>query len=179
MRGDGSQRVSRFHHPRADGDAERCQREDIARHSRLEACDRRSDRDRRAGPLSATTANPILVEVKRGTLVESIHRGAIAIADTDGNVPFALGNIEVPVFPRSAVKLMQAIPLIESVAADAYGLDDGELAIACDSHSGEAKHLAAVRSLLAKSGVEERCLAFRAHFAHRAPAALRVQRAPL
>jgi len=97
--------------------------------------------------LSATTANPILVEVKRGTLVESIHRGAIAIADTDGNVPFALGNIEVPVFPRSAVKLMQAIPLIESGAADAYGLDDGELAIACGSHSGEAKHLAAVRSL--------------------------------
>ena len=109
------------------------------------------------------TANPILVEVRRGTLIESIHRGAIAIADADGNAAFALGNIEVPVFPRSAVKLMQAIPLVESGAADAYGLDDGELAIACGSHSGEATHLAAVRSILAKSGVEERCLACGAH----------------
>ena len=127
--------------------------------------------------MSATTANPILVEVKRGTLVESIHRGAIAIADTDGNVPFALGNIEVPVFPRSAVKLMQAIPLVESGAADAYGLDDGELAIACGSHSGEAKHLAAVRSLLAKSGVEERCLACGAHLPMSDRAARELERA--
>src|SRR4029079_19588914 len=103
MRGDGSQRVSRFHHPRADGGAERCQREDVARHSRLEACDRRSDRDRRAEPLSPTTANPILVEVKWGTLVESIHLDVIAWADAVVNASFALGNIEVPVFPRSAV----------------------------------------------------------------------------
>src|SRR4029079_5399516 len=117
MRGDGSQRVSRFHHPRADGGAERCQREDIARHSRLEACDRRSDRDRRAGPLSAPTPTPLLGAVNGGTLVESIHRGAIAIADTDGNVPFALGNIEVPVFPRSAGKVTERIPLVARVWA--------------------------------------------------------------
>jgi L-asparaginase II len=127
--------------------------------------------------LSVPTANPILVEVKRGTLVESIHRGAIAIADADGNAPFALGNIEVPVFPRSAVKLMQAIPLVESGAADAYGLDDGELAIACGSHSGDAKHLAAVRSLLAKSGVEERCLACGAHLPMSDRAARELERA--
>jgi len=58
---------------------------------------------------------------------------------------------------------MQAILLIESGAADAYSLDDGELAIACGSHSGAAKHLAAVRSILAKAGVEEICLACGAH----------------
>jgi L-asparaginase II len=123
------------------------------------------------------TANPILVEVKRGTLVESVHRGAIAIADADGNGAFALGHIEAPVFPRSAVKLMQAIPLVESGAADAYGLDDGELAIACGSHVGEAKHLAAVRSILAKSGVEERCLACGAHLPMSDRAARELERA--
>jgi L-asparaginase II len=127
--------------------------------------------------LSAATANPILVAVRRGTLVESIHRGAVAIADSDGKVAFSLGNIEVPVFPRSGVKLMQAIPLVESGAADAYGLDDGELAIACGSHSGEAKHLAAVRSILAKSSVEERCLACGAHLPLSERAARELERA--
>ena len=48
--------------------------------------------------------NPILVEVTRGALVESCHRGAIAVADADGNVLLALGDIDRPVFPRSAVK---------------------------------------------------------------------------
>ena len=127
--------------------------------------------------MSAATANPILVEVRRGTLVESIHRGAIAIADADGKVAFALGNVETPIFPRSAVKLMQAIPLIESGAADAYALDDGELAIACGSHSGEAKHLAAVRSILAKAGVEEGCLACGAHLPLGERAARELERA--
>ena len=124
-----------------------------------------------------STANPILVEVRRGTLVESVHRGAIAIADADGNALFTLGQIEAPTFPRSAVKLMQAIPLVESGAADAYGLDDGELAIACGSHNGEAKHLAAVRSILAKSGVEERCLACGAHLPMSDRAARELERA--
>jgi len=113
--------------------------------------------------LSHVAANPILVELRRGTLVESTHRGAIAIVDAEGEVVFALGDIEAPIFPRSAVKLMQAVPLVESGAADAYRLDDSELAIACGSHSGEAKHLAAVRSLLAKSGIEEKYLACGAH----------------
>jgi L-asparaginase II len=127
--------------------------------------------------LSVPTANPILVEVRRGTLVESIHRGAIAIAEANGKVVFSLGHIEVPVFPRSAVKLMQAIPLVESGAADAFGLDDGELAIACGSHSGEAKHLAAVQSILAKSGIEERCLACGAHLPMSDRAARELERA--
>jgi L-asparaginase II len=113
--------------------------------------------------LNPAAANPILVEVRRGALVESVHRGAIAIADADGRLAFVFGHVEVPVFPRSAVKLMQAILLVESGAADTYDLDKGELAVACGSHSGEAMHLAAVRSMLAKAGVEERYLACGAH----------------
>ena len=99
--------------------------------------------------------NPILVEVTRGSLVESCHRGAVAIADADGRVLLGVGDIERPVYPRSAVKAMQAMPLIESGAADAFRLGDKELAIACASHSGEEAHIDAVRSLLAKAGLDE------------------------
>ena len=67
-------------------------------------------------------ANPILVEVTRGALVESIHRGAIAIADASGALIQTLGDVEAPVYPRSSLKPIQALPLVESGAADAFGL---------------------------------------------------------
>ncbi len=112
----------------------------------------------------SNSTNPALVEVIRGSLVESRHAGAIAVADADGAPLLALGDIERPVFPRSAVKAMQAMPLVESGAADAFGLGDDELAVACASHSGEAVHVAAVRSLLAKAGLDESYLACGAHW---------------
>ena len=108
--------------------------------------------------------NPILVEVTRGGLVESCHRGAVAIADADGRVLLGLGDIERPVYPRSAVKALQAIPLIETGAADAIGLGQAELAIACASHSGDETHIDAVRALLAKAGLDESLLACGAHW---------------
>jgi L-asparaginase II len=113
---------------------------------------------------SVADANSVLVEVMRGSVVESCHRGAIAIADVEGRSVLALGHVERAVFPRSAVKLMQAIPLIESGAADAFGLGDEELAVACASHSGEAIHVAAVRKLLAKARIDEGLLACGAHW---------------
>ncbi|MBN9579138.1 MAG: asparaginase, partial [Alphaproteobacteria bacterium] len=70
--------------------------------------------------------NPVLVEVTRGGYVESLHRGAIAIADHNGEIVFALGDVERPVYPRSALKPVQALPLLESGAADAFGLNDEE-----------------------------------------------------
>jgi L-asparaginase II len=109
-------------------------------------------------------ANPALVEVIRGTLVESRHAGAIAVADADGSLLFAFGDVERPVFPRSAVKAMQAMPLVESGAADAFGLGDDELAVACGSHSAEPAPVKAVRSLLAKAGLDESHLACGAHW---------------
>jgi L-asparaginase II len=108
--------------------------------------------------------NPILIEVTRGALVESSHRGAIAVADADGRLLLARGGVTRPVFPRSAVKALQAIPLIESGAADAFGLGEPELAIACASHSGEAIHLAAVRKVLTRAGLDESQLACGAHW---------------
>jgi L-asparaginase II len=110
------------------------------------------------------SANPVLVEVVRGALVESRHAGAIAVADTQGRLVLTLGEVERPVFPRSAVKALQAIPLVESGAADAFGLSDEELAVACASHSGDGALVEAVRSLLAKAGLDESHLACGVHW---------------
>lgn len=109
-------------------------------------------------------SNPVLVEVWRGTAVESRHAGAIAVADADGELLLALGDVRQPIFPRSAVKVLQAVPLVESGAADAFGLCNSELAVACSSHSGDRVHLEAVRSLLAKAGLDESYLACGAHW---------------
>lgn len=108
--------------------------------------------------------NPVLVEVTRGGMVETLHRGAIAVVDGDGGLVFALGDIDRPVFARSAVKGLQAIPLIESGAADRYGLDAAEIALACASHSGEPAHAAAAASMLAKAGRDAGCLECGAHW---------------
>jgi L-asparaginase II len=110
------------------------------------------------------SANPVLIEVRRGELVESRHRGAVAIADTHGSLLFALGEVSRPVFPRSAIKAFQALPLVESGAAEALNLRDAELAVACASHSGDPVHLEAVRSILAKAEIDEGMLACGAHW---------------
>jgi L-asparaginase II len=98
--------------------------------------------------------NPVLVEVLRGTAVESRHAGALAVVDASGAVHTALGDIDRPIFPRSAVKLLQALPLVASGAADAFGLSDAELALACASHSGEPEHVATAAGLLARLGLD-------------------------
>ena len=55
-------------------------------------------------------SNPVLVQVMRGGEVESMHRGAVAVLDADGAVRRAVGDIDRPIFPRSAVKVLQALP---------------------------------------------------------------------
>ena len=111
-----------------------------------------------------TTANPVLVEALRGGVAESLHRGAFAVLDADGGVLQAVGDIEHPVFPRSAVKVLQALPLVESGAADALGLSDAELALACASHGGEPRHAETSASMLAKAGVDLNALECGAHW---------------
>lgn len=108
-------------------------------------------------------ANPVLVEVTRGTLVESIHCGSIAIADARGKIIFSLGDVETPIYPRSALKPIQALPLIESGAADAFGLGAEDIALACASHSGEPMHTARVAKWLAHIGCDESDLACGPH----------------
>ena len=110
------------------------------------------------------TAQPILAEALRGGIVESAHRGAVAVVDADGAVHSAWGDIERPIFPRSAVKVLQALPLVESGAAERYGLNDEELALACASHGGEAQHTATAASMLAKAGVDVAALECGTHW---------------
>ncbi len=102
--------------------------------------------------------DPRLVEVLRGGAVESRHRGAVAVADAHGRLLFALGDVEAPVFPRSAIKVMQALPLVESGAAAALALTPAELALSTASHNGEEVHVEGARALLAKVGRDETCL---------------------
>ena len=104
-----------------------------------------------------------LVAVRRGGLVESVHRGRLAVCDPEGDVLEAVGDPLAHVYARSAAKPFQALPLVLSGAADAFGLTDRELAVACASHNAEAPHLAAVRSILKKAALEEGDLQSGAH----------------
>jgi L-asparaginase II len=108
--------------------------------------------------------NPILVDVMRGNAVESVHRGAIAVVDAGGAVLASLGDIERPIFPRSAVKVLQALPLVASGAADQLGLSDEELAIACASHGGEEIHAQTAARMLAKAGLDAGALECGTHW---------------
>jgi L-asparaginase II len=96
---------------------------------------------------------PVLIEVLRGAVVESRHRGAVVIADAAGRIVRSWGDVERPVFPRSAVKPLQALPLVESGAAEKYGLGDAELALACASHHGQPVHVEAVTRWLERIGL--------------------------
>ena len=109
-------------------------------------------------------ANPVVVEATRGKRIESAHRGAAAVVDADGRVVMAFGDAEQAVYPRSAVKALQALPLVESGAADRLGLSDKEIALSCASHSGSEDHVATARAVLAKAGYDERVLQCGAHW---------------
>ncbi len=116
------------------------------------------------------TPNPILAEALRGGIVESAHRGAWAVLDADGRVHSSAGDIERPIFARSAVKVLQALPLVASGAADRFGLGDEQLAIACASHGGEPAHVATAAAMLAQAGVDVQALECGAHWPYREPA---------
>lgn len=101
----------------------------------------------------------LLVEVTRNGAVESQHFGAAVVCDVKGNVVESWGDIERLVFPRSALKPMLAIHLIESGASEHYKLTDAELSLACSSHQGEQIHQDLVESWLMRLGLTEDNLA--------------------
>jgi L-asparaginase II len=113
-----------------------------------------------------------LVALRRGPLVESVHRGRVAVCDPQGNVVEAVGDPEGYVYARSSAKPFQALPLVLSGAADSLGLTSEELAVACASHNGEEPHLRTVRSILEKAGLSEEVLQNGAHPPLYAPAAM-------
>jgi L-asparaginase II len=107
--------------------------------------------------------NPVLIELTRGALVESLHAGAVAVVRADGEIVATVGDVAAPIFPRSAIKPLQAIPLVETGAADHFGFGPPEIALASASHSGTQAHTALVRSMLARAGLSPDALACGVH----------------
>jgi len=97
--------------------------------------------------------NPVLVETTRGPLIENRHRAAAAICDATGKVIEAWGDVEAAILPRSSIKMIQALPLVESGAADAAGLRPEQLALACASHQGASIHTKGVEAWLGALGL--------------------------
>ncbi|MCV2867766.1 asparaginase [Defluviimonas sp. WL0002] len=94
-----------------------------------------------------------MVEFWRGGLLESLHHGHAVICDADGAIVEAWGDPDAVIFPRSSCKMIQALPLIESGAADAFGVGASRLALACASHQGAAVHSDLVTRWLADLGL--------------------------
>ncbi|MGO1119343.1 asparaginase [Rhodovibrionaceae bacterium A322] len=97
--------------------------------------------------------NPVLVEVTRGNFVECQHRAAVVVCDAEGKVVMSAGAVEQLVYGRSAIKPLQALALVESGAADAYGCSVSEIALSCASHNGEDRHAEAVQAWLERIGL--------------------------
>lgn len=103
--------------------------------------------------VSWSPADPVLVEVLRGEMVESRHCGAYAVVDAAGGIVLAQGDVEHPVYARSAIKPLQALPLVETGAAAHYGLSLKEVALACASHNGTPAVVEAVETWLNRIGL--------------------------
>ena len=95
-----------------------------------------------------------MIELWRGGRRESLHRGHAVVCDAKGIVE-SWGKPSQIIFPRSSCKMVQALPLVESGAADAAGLTDRHLALACASHSGARMHVEAVEDWLTSIGMGE------------------------
>jgi len=102
--------------------------------------------------------NPVLVRVYRGMRIESQHRGAWVLCDPDGTVIDGMGSWKSPIFTRSSVKCLQALPLIETGAARQFEFSDAEIALALSSHNAEAIHTDGVKSVLARLGLDASAL---------------------
>ncbi len=112
-----------------------------------------------------------LVEVRRGGIVESLHRGSVVVVDPAGSVVASVGDPDTFTFMRSAAKPIQALAVVESGAYEAFGLTEKELAVMCASHGSEREHVATVLGALAKLGLDESYLKCGTHLPTHAPSA--------
>lgn len=106
---------------------------------------------------------PLTIEVTRGDMVESRHRAAAVVMDASGQTLHAWGDAERLVYPRSAIKPIQALALIETGAAERFAVTEAEIALASASHGGTALHTGAVGAWLKRLGLGERDLECGAH----------------
>ena len=111
-----------------------------------------------SAPAAPYPENPVLVRLWRGGAVESQHRGTWVLCDLDGQVLDGAGDFRAPYFARSSIKCLQALPLLESGAAERFGFDAREIALCLASHNAEEIHTAGVARILARLGLEPRHL---------------------
>ena len=116
-----------------------------------------------------------LVQVKRGSITESRHRGHIVVIDTQGNIIASLGVPETITYLRSSAKPFQALPLLITGAADRFNFTDREVALACGSHNGESIHTDLAASMLKKIGLGPDALHCGAHEPYGVEAALELR----
>ena len=114
---------------------------------------------------------PLVVECTRGPAVESRHLVDAAVVDPAGRLVQGWGKSEAVVYPRSAIKSVQVLPLLETGAAERYAVSDEEIALACSSHNGQPAHVAVVRSWLARAGLGEDDLECGPHLPYHTPSA--------
>ena len=114
---------------------------------------------------------PLVVECTRGPAVESRHLVDAAVVDAAGRLVRGWGDTDAVVYPRSAIKSVQVLPLIESGAAERHAVTDEEIALACSSHNGQPAHLAVVRGWLARAGLGEDDLECGPHLPYHTPSA--------
>ena len=108
----------------------------------------------------------ILVKVYRKDTIESIHPGAIVVVDSSGKLLYSVGDPNFVTFLRSSAKPLQALVVVESGAAEAFGLTQQEIAIISGSHNGEKKHVRIVRNILKKIGLNKNYLQCGTHVPH-------------
>lgn len=103
-------------------------------------------------PSPAAIAHVPLAEVTRGGIVESVHRGSIAVCDSAGRLLYSAGDPASVTFTRSALKPLQALPFVAAGGVERYGYSQAQVALMCGSHAGEARHVEAAADMLAKAG---------------------------
>ncbi|HEX8127596.1 MAG TPA: asparaginase [Pyrinomonadaceae bacterium] len=117
-----------------------------------------------------------LVEVTRGSITESRHRGHVVAVDGDGRIVAQLGAPETITYLRSSAKPLQAVPLVSTGAADRFNFTPQELAVACGSHSGEPVHEETVAAMLSKTNLSASALKCGVHEPFGKEAALELRR---
>lgn len=118
--------------------------------------------------------DPIAARVLRNGTLESVHRAHIAVVDPRGRTVATYGNPRFVTFLRSAAKPMQALALLESGAADRYGVTEEELTLVCGSHNGEDRHVALVQGFLERLDLGVESLQCGAHAPYSKPQAERL-----
>ena len=121
--------------------------------------------------MGAGRHGPLVVECTRGPAVESRHLVDVAVVDPAGRLVQGWGDTDSVVYPRSAIKSVQVLPLIETGAAERFGVTDEEIALACSSHNGQADHVTIARGWLKRAGLGEDDLECGPHLPHHTPSA--------